>query len=103
VLNQRVMLQLRQARVASIEAFHFSATSKLKTNEIPGNRRERERERERERGDSISIAAIPGGYVSPRISPNCDRLKRMYAHYDRYGFPGGNAVVLCASDVSHAP
>jgi hypothetical protein len=23
-------------------------------------------------------------------------MKKMYAHYDRYGFPGGNALVLRA-------
>jgi uncharacterized protein YbjT (DUF2867 family) len=35
------------------------------------------------------LAKIPAGAVR-------EGLKKMYAHYDRYGFPGGNAVVLRA-------
>jgi hypothetical protein len=34
-------------------------------------------------------AGIPEGPVK-------DGLQRMYAHYDSYGFPGGNALVLRA-------
>jgi uncharacterized protein YbjT (DUF2867 family) len=35
------------------------------------------------------IAQIPAGAMR-------DGIQKMYAHYDRYGFPGGNAVVLRA-------
>jgi uncharacterized protein YbjT (DUF2867 family) len=35
------------------------------------------------------IAQLPGGAMR-------DGMQKMYAHYDRYGFPGGNAVVLQA-------
>jgi uncharacterized protein YbjT (DUF2867 family) len=35
------------------------------------------------------LAQIPAGVMR-------DGMKKMYAHYDRYGFPGGNAVVLRA-------
>jgi uncharacterized protein YbjT (DUF2867 family) len=35
------------------------------------------------------IAQIPAGAIR-------EGMQKMYAHYDRYGFPGGNAVVLRA-------
>jgi hypothetical protein len=35
------------------------------------------------------IAQIPAGAMR-------DGMQKMYAHYDLYGFPGGNAVVLRA-------
>jgi uncharacterized protein YbjT (DUF2867 family) len=35
------------------------------------------------------IAQIPGGAMR-------EGMQKMYAHYDRYGFPGGNALVLRA-------
>jgi uncharacterized protein YbjT (DUF2867 family) len=35
----------------------------------------------------VQMAHIPEGAMQ-------DGMKKMYAHYDRYGFPGGNALVL---------
>jgi uncharacterized protein YbjT (DUF2867 family) len=37
----------------------------------------------------VQMAKIPSG-------PLRDGLQRMYTHYDQYGFPGGNALVLRA-------
>jgi uncharacterized protein YbjT (DUF2867 family) len=37
----------------------------------------------------VQIAQIPAGAIR-------EGMQKMYAHYDRYGFPGGNALVLRA-------
>ena len=37
----------------------------------------------------VQLAQIPAGAMR-------DGMQKMYAHYDRYGFPGGNALVLQA-------